>query len=152
MGKRSAPYLLGSLLHVVYGLKDNHIYAIFGRTCLFAIIRELWSGVVMPHIVVFALLLAAFEMATGILMLGKGKYAVIGIAASVAFNLFLVQLGLGYEEAPWSARDLLLNRMSTSLFAALQCPLFWVRFDRSLPEFLWLRWRGRKEQITRSLR
>jgi hypothetical protein len=133
-------YLLGSLLHVAYGLNDNHIYAIFGRTSLFPFFREAWTVVVMPHIISFALLLAVFEMITGILMLSKGRYAVAGLAASVLFNLFLVQLGLGYQEVPWSAKDILLNRTSTSLFALLQCPLFWVRFDQSLPEFLRLWW------------
>lgn len=133
-------YLVGSPLHVVYGITDNHIYAMFGRTSIFPFFREPWTAVVMPHIIFFALLLAVFEMTTGILLLGKGKYAVAGLAASVLFNLFLVQLGLGYQEVPWSAKDILLNRTSTSLFALLQCPLFWVRFDQSLPEFLRLRW------------
>ena len=90
----------------------------------------------MPHIVFFALLLAAFELATGILMLGKGRYVTIGLAASVLFNLFLVQLGLGFPELLWSGRDFLLNRASTLLFALLQLPLFWVHFDYSLPEIL----------------
>lgn len=138
-------YLLGSLLHIAYGLTNNHIYAVFGRTSIFPMFREMWSAMVMPHITFFALLLAAFEMATGILMLSKGRYAVIGITASVLFNLFLVQLGLGFQEVPWSARDLLLNRTSTSLFAVLQCPLLRVRFEQSFPEFLWLRLRRRSQ-------
>ena len=85
----------------------------------------------MPHITFFALLLAAFEMTTGIVMLSKGRLAWIGLAASVLFNLFLVQLGLGFPEVPWSGREFLLNRLSCSLFAVLQFPLFW-RFPRFL--------------------
>jgi len=129
-------YLLGSLVHVKYGLTNNHIYEAFGTTSLFAASQALWISVVMPHIVFFALLLAAFELATGILMLGKGRYVTIGLAASVLFNLFLVQLGLGFPELLWSGRDFLLNRASTLLFALLQLPLFWVHFDYSLPEIL----------------
>ena len=90
----------------------------------------------MPHITFFALLLAVFEMTIGILMLSKGKLAWIGFAMSVFFNLFLVQLGLGFPEAPRSGRDFVLNRLSCLLFAILQLPLFWVRFDLSFPGFV----------------
>ena len=129
-------YLFGSLSHVWYGLTNNHIYGVFSRTSIFAVSRELWGSVVMPHITSFALLLAAFEMATGILILARGKLVPIGLIASVSFNGFLVQLGLGFPEVLWSGRDFLLNRLSCSLFALLQLPLFWVRYDLSLPAFL----------------
>jgi hypothetical protein len=129
-------YLLGSLIHVKYGLTNNHIYEAFGTTSLFAASRDLWISVVMPHVVFFALLLAAFELTTGILILSKGRYVTIGLAASVLFNLFLVQLGLGFPEIPWTGRDFLLNRLPTLLFALLQLPLFWVHFDKSLPDLL----------------
>ncbi len=129
-------YLLGSLVHVEFGLTDNHIYEQFGRTSLFAASRELWTSVVMPNITFFALLLVAFEMATGILILSKGKYVKIGLTASVLFNLFLVQLGLGSPEIQGSERDFLVNRLPTLLFALLQLPLFWVHFDKSLPQLL----------------
>jgi hypothetical protein len=129
-------YLLGSLIHVKYGLTNNHIYEAFGTTSLLAASRDLWISVVMPHVVFFALLLAAFELTTGILILSKGRYVTIGLAASVLFNLFLVQLGLGFPEIPWTGLDLLLNRLPTLLFALLQLPLFWVRFDKSLPDLL----------------
>jgi hypothetical protein len=126
-------YLLGSLVHVKFGLTNNHIYEPFGRTSLLAASGELWTKVVMPHIAFFALLLAAFEMAVG---LSKGRYVKIGLTASVLFNLFLVQLGLGSPEIQGSERDLLVNRLPTLLFALLQCPLFWVHFDNSLPALL----------------
>lgn len=147
-------YLLGSLLHVWCGLTNIPIYEIFGRTSIFEVSRTLWATVVMPHITLFALLLAAFEMTTGILMLSKGKLAWLGLTASVLFNLFLVQLGLGFPEAPWSGRDFLLNRLSCSLFAILQLPLFWVSFDLSFPGFIRdrLRTRSKKSDFTDSSR
>ena len=129
-------YLLGSLVHVKFGLTNNHIYEPFGRTSLLVASGELWTRVVMPHIAFFALLLAAFEMAVGILLLSKGRYVKIGLTASVLFNLFLVQLGLGSPEIQGSERDFLVNRLPTLLFALLQCPLFWVHFDNSLPTLL----------------
>jgi hypothetical protein len=139
-------YLLGSLIHVWYGLTNNQVYEILGRTSILAVSRSLWAAVVMPHITFFALLLAVFEMTTGILMLSKGKPVWIGLAASVLFNLFLVQLGLGFSEARWSGRDFLLNRLSCSVFAILQLPLFWVRFDSSFPGFLRARLHSRSAQ------
>lgn len=91
---------------------------------------------IVQNITFFALLLAAFELATGILILSKGRYGKIGLTASVFFNLFLVQLGLGRPEIRWSEGDFLMNRLPNLIFALLQCPLFWVHFDRSLLEFL----------------
>ena len=129
-------YLFGSLVHAKFGLANNHIYERFGSTSLFAAYRELWTTVVMPHIAFFALLLAAFEMAVGILILSKDRYVKIGLIASVFFNLFLVQLGLGSPEIQWSGRDFLLNRVPNLLFVFLQLPLFWVHFHKSLPMLL----------------
>jgi hypothetical protein len=90
----------------------------------------------MPNITFFALLLAAFEMAIGILILSKDRYVKAGLAVSVLFNIFLVQLGLGYPEIQGSGREFLLNRAPNLLFALLQLPLFWVHFDKSLPQLL----------------
>jgi len=124
------------MIHVKYGLTNSHIYEAFGATSLFAASRDLWVAVVMPHVVFFALLLAAFELTIGILILSKGRYVTIGLAASVLFNLFLVQLGLGFPEIPWTVRDFLLNRLPTLLFALLQLPFFWMHFDKTLPDLV----------------
>ena len=90
----------------------------------------------MPNITLFALLLAVFELTTGILIFSKGRYVKIGLAASVLFNLFLVQLGLGYPGIQGSGKDFLLNRLPNLLFGLLQCPLFLVHFDKSFPGLL----------------
>jgi len=129
-------YLFGSLVHVKFGLTNNRIYERFGSTSLFAASRELWTTMVIPNITYFALLLAAFEMVTGVLMLSKDRYVKVGLAASVLFNMFLVQLGLGYPEIQWPGRDFLLSRVPNLLFAFLQLPLFWVHFHKSLPMLL----------------
>jgi hypothetical protein len=85
----------------------------------------------MPHITFFALALAGFEMTTGILILRKGRYVKIGLTASLLFNLFLVQSGLGYAVPAWSASDFVQNRLANLLFVVLQLPLFWIEFDKS---------------------
>jgi hypothetical protein len=129
-------YLLGSLVHIKFGLTDNHIYEMFGRTSLLPASREVWTSFVMPHITFLAMVLACFEMTTGILILSKGKYVKIGLTASLLFNLFLVQLGLGYAVPQWSVSDLVQNRLANLLFVALQLPLFWVGFDKNLLELV----------------
>jgi len=128
-------YLVGSMVHVRFAVTNNHVYEAFGKTALIPGFQKLWSSVAMPNITFFALLLAAFEMTTGILILSRGKYVRIGLAASVLFNLFLVQLGHASPEAGWKA-DVLVNRLPNLLFAPPQLAFFSVHFDESLPELL----------------
>jgi hypothetical protein len=132
-------YLLGSLVHLKFALTDTRVYAQFGSSSLFTVSRDLWTSIVMPHITFFALVLAAFEMATGILILSKGRFVKSGLAASVSFNVFLLQLGLGWPATPGTWSDFLHNRLPNLLFALLQLPLFRVRFDESLLELLRIR-------------
>jgi hypothetical protein len=84
----------------------------------------------MPNITAFALLLAAFELATGLLILGKRRAVKLGLAASIAFNLYPIQQGLGTPQ-PDLVSDVLNNRLITIVFAATQVPLFWLRYDRT---------------------
>ena len=126
-------YLLGWLSHVYLGLYDPEIYRTFGQTALIPVFADFWYGVVMPHITVFALLLAAFEVMVGILLVSKGMWTKVGLVLSIAFGLFLIQLGLAYP-APDGLPDFLVNRLPNLLFIALQIPLLWGQDERSLPE------------------
>jgi hypothetical protein len=123
-------YLGGCLIHLYNGLTGWDGYRIFGETMLLPQSRELWAKVVMPRIRLFALLLAAFELATGLLILAKGRAVKLGLAASILFNLYLVQQGLG---SPRTNRmsDFLINRLVNLVFAAAQVPLFRVRYDET---------------------
>ena len=138
-------YLVGSIVHVRFAIANNPIYEAFGKTALIPGFRDLWSSVVMPNITFFALLLAAFEMTTGMLILSRGKYVRIGLTASVLFNLFIVQLGHPSPQAGWKA-DVLVNRLPNLLFALPQLPLFWVDFGKSFPELLG----GRRRKLAHS--
>lgn len=126
-------YLLGWLSHVYLGLYNPEIYHPFGQTALIPAFADFWYGVVMPHITVFALLLAAFEVMVGILLVSKGTWVKVGLVLSIAFGLFLIQLGLAY---PASDRfsDFLVNRLPNLLFLFLQIPLLWGQDKRSLFE------------------
>ena len=115
-----------------------------GKQPLNPAMRHIWAAFVMPHITAFALLLAAFELAVVVLLLSKGRAVTVGLTASLAFNLFLVQLGLGYAAVPNSLRAFAVNRLANVLFILLQLPLYWVRFDRSVPNLVRARFRSSK--------
>ncbi|MFZ0427977.1 MAG: hypothetical protein WAO20_07655 [Acidobacteriota bacterium] len=138
-------YLLGWLSHVYLALAMPEIYRGFGNTALIPGFRELWRTVVMPEIVFFALALAAFELVVGILIIGKGTPVKYGLAASILFNLFLVQLGLAGQTADWVS-DLLVNRLPNLVFIAIQIPLLFCTFERSLFEVLAGKWKNRAIQ------
>jgi hypothetical protein len=126
-------YLLGWLLHVYLGLFAPETYQPFGETALIPAYTNFWQNFVMPHITVFALVLAVFEVLVGCLLIGKGKRVKTGLILSILFILFLLQMGLGYPVTdPWSS--FLVNRLPNLVFLAVQVPLFWGWDEYSLPE------------------
>ena len=138
-------YLGGSLIHFLCALYRPQIYDRFAQTALVPLMGRIWAAFVMPHITTFALLLTAFELSVVVLLLSRGRAVTLGLTASLLFNLFLVQLGLGYPATSGSMRDFVANRLSNLLFILVQLPLFWVRFDESLPKFLGARFKGSRQ-------
>ncbi len=128
-------YLLGWAVHVYFAMTSPQLYRDFGNTILIPIIRNLWQTLIMPNIVLFLLILAIFELLVGLLLIGKGKQVKIGLVMSILFNLFLVQLGLASQAADWIS-DLLMNRLPNLVLVAIQVPLLFCAFDRSLFEVL----------------
>ena len=133
-------YLLGWISHVYLGLNNPEIYRPFGQTALSPAFTSFWVNNVMPHITAFALLLAVFEISVGVLLISKGGWVKIGIVLSIAFNLFLVQLGLSYPTSNGMS-DFLVNRLPNIVFVVLQIPLFWGQYKSTLPAMIqgWLR-------------
>jgi hypothetical protein len=134
-------YLLGWILHLYLALTNPEMYRGFGSTALIPAFRDLWQIFIMPNIVFFGLILAGFEFLVGLLIVSKGKQVKHGLIASVLFNLFLVQLGLSGQATDWVS-DFLLNRLPNLIFMAIQVPLFFCEFDRSLSEIV-LGWFGK---------
>lgn len=126
-------YLLGWISHVYLGLFAPATYRSLGETALFSAYRDLWQDSVMPHITFFALLLAVFEIVVGYLLVSKGMAVKIGAICSILFNLFLVQMGLGYiTNDGW--QSFLINRVPNMVFIGLQLPLLWGWDEKSIPE------------------
>lgn len=116
-------YLLGWISHVYLALFSPQTYAVFGRTALIPGYDAFWQNFIMPHISFFALLLAAFEIGVGLLLINCGKWVKYGLVLSIAFNLFLIQMGLG-SAGLGGMQDFLANRLANLIFVAIQIPLF----------------------------
>jgi hypothetical protein len=117
-------YLLGWLAHIYLGLFSPHTYLPFGDTALLPAYTALWRGFIMPNISFFALLLAVFEIMVGVLLVSQGRWVKLGLVLSIGFNLFLVQMGLGFPAADvW--QSFLANRLPNLVFILLQIPLLW---------------------------
>jgi hypothetical protein len=115
-------YLVGWILHLYLGLNAPEVYLPFGSTAILPGFSALWCAVVMPHISSFALLLAGFELAVASLLLSGGASFRVGVALSIAFNAFLVQMGLGYHVVR-PVESFMVNRVPNLVFMAIQAPL-----------------------------
>lgn len=124
-------YLLGWISHVYLGLFNPQLYAGFGNTALIPGYAQLWNTLIMPNIAFFALLLAVFEIAVGVLLTNRGKWVKYGLVLSILFNLFLVQMGLSMPAAGFW-QDFAGNRLPNLIFIALQIPLFWGEYPRTI--------------------
>lgn len=132
-------YLLGWLSHVYLGLSaPEETYGHLAETALLPAYTTLWRDLVMPNITFFALLLAAFEIVVGVLLVGKGKRVKVGLILSIMFCLFLLQMGMGVlTTSRWES--FVSNRLPPLAFLALQVPLLWGHYETSLPEAIWIR-------------
>jgi uncharacterized membrane protein YphA (DoxX/SURF4 family) len=129
----AAWYLLGWMVHVFLAITSPQIYEGFGTTGLIPGYDQFWTNWIMPHISFLAILLAAFELCVGLMIVNKGKWVKIGLAFSIAFNLFLVQMGLCAQTTTfWS--DFLNNRLPNLIMVMLQLPLLWGTYTHTIIE------------------
>lgn len=87
----------------------------------------------MPQITLLALLLAAFEIVVGLLVIYRGKWVKAGLVLSMAFNLFPIQMGLSFP-ALNVLSDLYYNRCPNLTFFLIQVYLLFQDYHESLPE------------------
>jgi hypothetical protein len=126
-------YLLGWMVHVYLGLENPDLYSSFGRTGIIPGYEYFWTNWIMPSIVFWALLLAGFELCVGMLLIHKKKWVKVGLVFSILFNLFLVQMGLGYQTTEiWIG--FLSNRLPNLIMVMLQLPLLWGTYSKSIFE------------------
>ena len=84
-------YFFGSFSHVYFGLTQPGSYRDFSRWAppLNAPARELWFVWFLPRANVLALVIAAFEITVGILILRGGSATRLGLAGALGFHLAL---------------------------------------------------------------
>lgn len=124
-------YLLGWMVHIYLAISSSQMYSAFGKTSLITGYSNFWQGWIMPRISFFAILLAVFEIVVGLLIISKGKWVKYGLALSTAFNIFLIQMGLGMP-AISPVQDFLINRLPNITFLLIQIPLFWGSYENNL--------------------
>ena len=91
----------GSVVHVAIVVTGTETYRHFVDTAFILFVKQAWLSVFMPHAALFGLLLAALELAVGLLILAGGRKTTIGLLAAIVFHLGLMLLGWGFWF--WSA-------------------------------------------------
>jgi hypothetical protein len=83
-------------LHVAIVVTGTETYRHFADTAFILFVKQAWLSVFMPHAALLGLLLAAFELAVGLLILAGARKTVLGLVAAVAFHLGLMLFGWGF--------------------------------------------------------
>lgn len=85
-------YLVGAGVHIGVVAADPQTYQGFADGAP-AIVREAWSDVFMAAPSSWGLVLAGGELVIGVLLLGRGRRARLGIALAIAFHVALMFFG-----------------------------------------------------------
>lgn len=86
----------GAAVHVAIVVSGTEAYRHFADTVFISFVKQAWLSVFMPHAALLGLLLAAFELAVGLLVLAGGRKTVLGLLAAIAFHLGLMLFGWGF--------------------------------------------------------
>ena len=85
----------GAAIHVAIVVTGTETYRHFADTAFIPFIKQAWLAVFMPHAALLGLLLAAFELAVGLLILAGPKTR-LGLVAAIVFHLGLMLFGWGF--------------------------------------------------------
>jgi hypothetical protein len=82
--------LAGSATNAFLALTQPEVYTSFADTAILPLYRDLWGSLVVPYLRFWLLLVVAFELTTGILILSKRVWVKVGLVGAILFFLFLV--------------------------------------------------------------
>jgi hypothetical protein len=88
-------YLFTAGVNVGLAAADPEVYRDFAATSYLDLVSRLWEDVVMAEPRLWALLLAAGELAIGVLLLAGGRAARLGWVAVLVFHVLLMLFGFG---------------------------------------------------------
>jgi hypothetical protein len=86
----------GAAIHAAIVVTGTETYQHFADTAFLPFVKAGWLSVFMPHAALLGLLLAAFELAVGLLILAGGPETRLGLLAAIAFHLGLMLFGWGF--------------------------------------------------------
>jgi hypothetical protein len=86
----------GAAIHVAIVVTGTESYRHFADTAFIPLVKQVWLSVFMAHAALLGLLLAAFELAVGLLILAGARKTVLGLVAAIAFHLGLMLFGWGF--------------------------------------------------------
>jgi hypothetical protein len=86
----------GSAVHVAIVVTGTQTYRHFAGTAFIPFVKQAWLSVFMPRAALLGLLLAAFQLAVGLLILAGGRRTALGLMAAMAFHLGLMLFGWGF--------------------------------------------------------
>lgn len=86
----------GAAVHVAIVVTGTETYRHFADTAFIPFVKQAWVSVFMPHAALLGLLLAAFELAVGLLILAGGPKTRLGLVAALVFHLGLMLFGWGF--------------------------------------------------------
>jgi hypothetical protein len=85
----------GAAIHVAIVVTGTETYRHVADTAFIPFVKQAWLSVFMPHAALFGLLLAAFELVVGLLILAGGRNTTLGLLAALVFHLGLMLFGWG---------------------------------------------------------
>ncbi|WP_233283140.1 hypothetical protein [Prescottella equi] len=83
-------------IHVGIVAADPELYRPFADRTYLALVRTAWRDVFMAHPVGWGLVVAAGELAIGVLTLAGGRWTRIGLIGAIVFHVALMMFGWGY--------------------------------------------------------
>ena len=92
-------YLAMAGINVILALSSPQSYIEMGENSLIPLYRELFLQVVALNPALFVLPIAAFQIAMGLLILGKQRYVKVGLIGTIIFMIAITPLGI--IQLPW---------------------------------------------------
>lgn len=123
--------VMGIGFHLILIMRDPYGYDGFSTTAFLPLYRWAFRTLIMPHPLAFALVAAAFEIAVGLLLLSKGRYAKAGLLAGGLFLLAITPLGV--ETLPNALLALGLGYLATKTFPISFWELLRAKRHHQLP-------------------
>lgn len=117
-----AMFIGGGISHVILGRTMPEGYAVYANTAPFEWMRWMWENVGMPNIGWLTLVLAAYEVTAGLLLLRRGRPVRVGAWMILIFLVLISLNGYGWETTSL-LEDFLKNRVVTIVMALLAVPL-----------------------------